>query len=227
MKLRVLSYNIHKGASLKELKAELVKLDLDLVFLQEVRGGNLAQAETLADQVWSHYAYGKNAIYESGDHGNAVLSKYPFVSWENHDLSTNTLESRGVIHGVVGIEGRRLHVMCTHLNLLSNSRKWQLSQIIERINDEVPKGEPLIVAGDFNDWRQQLSDELAQAAGCLEVFQTLHQEHAATFPVWLPMLRLDRIYSRNLKPLTAEVFRGKPWTKLSDHAPILAEFELP
>jgi endonuclease/exonuclease/phosphatase family metal-dependent hydrolase len=103
---------------------------------------------------------------------------------------------------------------------------WQLDQIIERVNRLVPVDAPLIIAGDFNDWRQKLSDEMAQHLKCMEVFQTLHREHAATFPVWLPMLKLDRIYCRNLKPTHAEVFRGKPWTSLSDHAPILAEFEL-
>ena len=48
-----------------------------------------------------------------------------------------------------------------------------------------------------------------------------------TFPSAFPMLRLDRIYQRGFAVRSARVLRGKPWSKLSDHSPILAELELP
>src|SRR5688572_14315277 len=88
--LRILSLNIHKGASAfgrrdvqQELRALIRASHADLVFLQEVRGTFARQKEMadqfefLADEVWDHYAYGKNAIYPGGDHGNAILSHYP------------------------------------------------------------------------------------------------------------------------------------------------------
>jgi endonuclease/exonuclease/phosphatase family metal-dependent hydrolase len=39
------------------------------------------------------------------------------------------------------------------------------------------------------------------------------------------MLRLDRIYVRGFRVLGARVPRGRRWSRLSDHAPLLAELE--
>jgi len=36
------------------------------------------QHEFLAHESWLHHAYGKNSVYDSGHHGNAILSRYPF-----------------------------------------------------------------------------------------------------------------------------------------------------
>jgi len=48
-----------------------------------------------------------------------------------------------------------------------------------------------------------------------------------TFPSAFPWLRLDRIYQRGFAVRSARVLRGRPWTQISDHAPIIAELELP
>lgn len=48
-----------------------------------------------------------------------------------------------------------------------------------------------------------------------------------TFPAVFPWLRLDRIYQRGFSVRHASVLHGRPWTQLSDHAPLLAELELP
>ena len=111
--IKVLTYNIHKGFStgnrrfiLHDIKESLRLVDADVVLLQEIHGErtisnnrfddwpNNRQFEFLADQVWSHHAYGKNAIYKSGHHGNAILSKYPFIKWENIDVSFMRSASR-------------------------------------------------------------------------------------------------------------------------------------
>ena len=91
MHFRALSYNVHKLFNLtrskyflKELKSLCLDLELDFLFLQEIRGeqpqkyaGHFKDSplEHLADSIWQHYAYGKNAVYTSGHHGNAILSK--------------------------------------------------------------------------------------------------------------------------------------------------------
>jgi endonuclease/exonuclease/phosphatase family metal-dependent hydrolase len=48
-----------------------------------------------------------------------------------------------------------------------------------------------------------------------------------TFPSVFPWLRLDRIYQRGFAVRRARVLHGSPWKKLSDHAPLVAELELP
>ena len=93
-----------------------------------------------------------------------------------------------------------------------------LCALIER---EVPAGAPLLVAGDFNDWCQRAHDVLADGAGLGEVFITAFGQAARTFPVWLPLLRLDSVYVRNLHVEGPRRLVGKPWRRLSDHAPLL------
>jgi signal transduction histidine kinase len=77
----------------------------DVVFLQEIHGEhkghqanlqdwpNEAQFEYLADSIWHHHAYGKNAVYPEGHHGNAILSKYPIKRWDNLDLTLHETPS--------------------------------------------------------------------------------------------------------------------------------------
>src|SRR4051812_17527095 len=98
--LRVATYNIHKGLSffnrrmvIHELRDHLRALNADVVFLQEVRGDHMrrarrfdnwpdqSQCEFLADSIWTDFAYGKNAIYDAGHHGNAILSRFPIFRW--------------------------------------------------------------------------------------------------------------------------------------------------
>ncbi|MFZ2295956.1 MAG: EEP domain-containing protein, partial [Polaromonas sp.] len=51
--------------------------------------------------------------------------------------------------------------------------------------------------------------------------------HAArTFPARLPLLQLDRIYVRNTAGHAPIVLPSKPWSHLSDHAPLAAEIRL-
>jgi len=58
----------------------------------------------------------------------------------------------------------------------------------------VPADAPLIVAGDFNDWRRRANDILWTEAGLREIFVNAYGEPAKTFPAIFPVLALDRIY---------------------------------
>lgn len=245
--LRVLSYNIHKGFSasnmsfvLDQIKESIRLVSADLVCLQEVLGHHekhgskmkdwptTSQFEYLADKIWPHYAYGKNAVYTAGHHGNAVLSKYPITFWENEDISTNRLERRGLLHVALEVPGQNapLHAICLHLGLFENERREQLANLARRIHKLVPDECPLIVAGDFNDWLEKATPILAREMGLHEAFRELQSAHARTFPSWLPVLKLDRIYYRGLRAREALCFTGQPWNELSDHAAVYAELLL-
>lgn len=240
--LRILSYNIHKGFSLDRrfvlsaIKEAIQTTHADLVFLQEVVGQNKRhsrrvaewpedpQMEFLADSIWPHFAYGKNAVYTEGHHGNAVLSRHPIVEWENIDISNNRLERRGLLHATIGglSNGPALHAICVHLDLFEKGRSQQLDRIVKRIHEHVPDECPLIIAGDFNDWRESASPVLEGELGVKEVFQTLYGAHARSFPAWFPFLPLDRIYIRGFRGIEANCFTSKPWDSLSDHGAVMA-----
>ncbi len=245
--IKVLTYNIHKGFStsnlhfiLHDIKKSLQLVDADVLLLQEIHGEriisknrfddwpNNRQFEFLADQVWSHHAYGKNAIYKSGHHGNAILSKYPFIKWENIDVSFMRSASRSLLHGVIEFPGmaKKLHLICVHLGLFGRERASQLSVLARRIASQVPVDEPLIIAGDFNDWRGHAENYLHQDLGVKEVFKSTRGAYARTFPALLPLLSMDRIYYRGLEVRHCQCLQDQPWNHLSDHTPLLAEFEL-
>lgn len=244
--LRVVSYNVHKGYSPRRgvtvhgLRDTLRALGGDLIFLQEVQGlshrraarhgdwPSSPQHEFLADTLWRDFAYGRNAVYDDGHHGNAILSCFPIVSCENEDISQSRLERRGLLHCEIRVPGwaHALHCINVHLGLLAHWRRRQLEHLRARITDHVPAGAPLIVAGDFNDWSRRAGLLLAEVLGLDEVFQTLHGGPARSFPARLPLLHLDRIYTRGFRINTAEVHFGHGAARVSDHAALTADLVL-
>ncbi|HMN63781.1 MAG: endonuclease/exonuclease/phosphatase family protein [Burkholderiaceae bacterium] len=201
--LRVSTYNIHKGVlrefiglrrvtRIHELRARLHELDSDLIFLQEVQGQHERHARRL--EHWPEEpqdvflakspklrqtfetAYGRNASYLHGHHGNALLSRYPIVGLENRDISDHALEKRGVLHCVVKVGRLDVHCFVVHFGLLARSRERQLGALIDWVSNAVSPDAPLIIAGDFNDWRNQLSDRLCGEIGVVEVFDALRPQ---------------------------------------------------
>ena len=244
-RLRVVTLNIHKGLShfnrrmvIHELRDGLGALDPDLVFLQEVQGLNHRfalryaacpaepQHEFLAGERWQH-VYGRNAVYDHGHHGNAILSRFPFVSSENKDVSDHRFERRGLLHSVVSVPGwrRNLHCVCVHLSLHEGGRSRQLEAISHRLEELASRDLPIIVAGDFNDWRHRATSILERRLGMTEVTIARHGRAARTYPSLMPVLRLDRIYVRGFEVAASQVHRGHPWSKLSDHLAVSAELK--
>lgn len=239
--LRVVTLNIHKGLSLfnrrmviHELRDGLKKIDADLVFLQEVQGlhqrhalkfgawPQTAQHEFLAGEGWQH-AYGQNAVYEYGHHGNAILSRFPIVSMNNHDVSNHRFERRGLLHCRIAVPGLAtpLDCACAHLSLDEKGRRRQLDAL--GVHLEGPAKTPMIVAGDFNDWRHSACTTLSQRLNLTDVSVMHHGRPARTFPSIMPVLQLDRIYVRGFRVIQAQVHKGAPWSLLSDHLAVSAE----
>lgn len=243
--LNMLTVNVHMGFNLlkrrfilPELREAIREVSADMVFLQEVHGEHSRHAERhpnwpqgtqyefLADTLWGQFAYGRNAVYPHGHHGNAVLSKFPILSHENRDVSVHGHEERGLLRCVVQIPGQAiaLHTICTHLGLRESHRRRQLGLLCDIIRSEIPADAPLIVAGDFNDWRVR-GHELLTRCGLHEAFEQAHGRVARTFPARWPLLPVDRIYLRNARALSPQVLSSRPWSHLSDHAPLFAGIE--
>lgn len=246
MRLKILSYNIHKGFDtfnrrfvLGRIKEQIRLLAPDIVCLQEVQGeheklkGKVkdypleSQFEYLADTVWPHYAYGKNAVYSHGHHGNAILSKYPIKEWHNLDLSLDKSEMRGMLHAEIHLpeENRSFHMLTTHMNLFHKARMKQADLMVKYINSKMSdKG--FLLVGDFNDWLCELDPYLREKLGLNELFLQLYNKHARTFPCFYPKLPLDRAYFRHMNPIQGMVLQDGPWDELSDHLPIYVEVEV-
>jgi endonuclease/exonuclease/phosphatase family metal-dependent hydrolase len=164
-------------------------------------------------------------VYAHGHHGNAILSRFPFVSFENHDVSDHRFERRGLLHCVVAVPGwrRNLHCVCVHLSLHERGRNRQLEAISGRLKEIASRELPIIIAGDFNDWRHRASSILERQLGMTEVSIAHSGRAPRTYPSLLPFLRLDRIYVRGFDVATSRVHGGRPWSNLSDHLAVSAE----
>ena len=238
--LRVATYNIHKGVQglgparrleIHTLCLAVEQLDADIVCLQEVRKMNLReqryferwpnvpQAEFLAPLGYEAI-YRTNAYTRHGEHGNALLTRWPVLAHQHEDMSDHRFEQRGLLHVQVQFQERPVHVIVVHLGLIPGSRVRQIQQLQRFIEREVPPGEPLVVAGDFNDWGSRIQRMLRQFG----LYEYEDAQHALTYPARLPLAQLDHIYVRGLTPTGLQVPRGRIWWRMSDHLPLIAEF---
>lgn len=237
--LRIATYNIHKGVQglgpaqrleIHNLAHAVEQLDADIVCLQEVRAHHRklarrfehwpaqGQADFLQPEGYEA-VYRTNALTRHGEHGNALLSRWPVITTGHQDVSDHRFEQRGLLHVQVAVDGVPVHVVVVHLGLLAASRERQIARLGLYLAREVPVDQRLVVAGDFNDWGERLHQPMA--ALDLRTFEGIR---LATFPSRLPMLHLDRIYVRGLTPLHAQVPHGRAWARMSDHLPLIAEF---
>lgn len=242
--IKVLTLNTHKGFTsfnrrmvLHELRDAVRGTSADVVFLQEVIGEHAAlasrfaqwpkrpQYEFLADEIWRDFAYGRNAVYPEGHHGNALLSKFPILRHENHDVSVSGPEERrGLLHCVLALPGgAELHAICVHLGLRAAHRRRQLDLLCRLVERAVPDHAPLVVAGDFNDWWVEAHQWLRRCVGLREAFVETCGKAARSFPARFPLLKLDRVYVRNVRIRHQAVLKLRPWSQLSDHAGLLVE----
>jgi endonuclease/exonuclease/phosphatase family metal-dependent hydrolase len=239
--LRIATYNIHKGVQglgpvrrleIHNLGHAVEQLDADIVCLQEVRKlhrreerfftrwPELPQAEFLCPE--GYYAvYQTNAKTKHGEHGNALLTRWPVVSHGHEDMSDHRFEQRGLLHVELQVRRRKVHVIVLHLGLIAGSRVRQVEQMLRFIEREIPRTAPVVVAGDFNDWGGKLRPTMNSHG-----FQDFVAERGLTYPSRLPLAQLDFVYARGLKPTGMEIPRGRIWWRMSDHLPLIAEFKV-
>jgi len=248
MRLRVVSYNIHRAIGVdrrfrpERVVAILKAHDADLVLLQEVdegvpRSRELNLGRELAEALgYPHYAIGHNVALRKGRYGNATLSRHAILRERNIDLTVGLRKRRGCQHTCVQVTGpggrrRRLEVFNLHLGLSARERAVQV-EVLARARElaALPPEEACLVGGDFNDWRSLLHPALTQRLG----FRSATQGESGlgrairTFPSFFPQGALDRIYYRGrLRLHSARRCRLALSRVASDHLPLVADFELP
>ncbi|MEY2780348.1 MAG: hypothetical protein RL307_52 [Pseudomonadota bacterium] len=243
--VRVVTYNIHKGVrgtrwsprvELHNLALAMSEFDADLIALQEARhavsaatpGVSSRHLDSNQSQSQAHFlaplgyevVYQTNAITQSGEHGNALLTRWPVVRHQHHDVSDHRLEQRGLLHVEVRCHDQALHVIVVHLGLLPGSRRRQVALLRDFIHREIPDDQAVIVAGDFNDWGPMARRLLGHSG-------FLSPEPVKTFPSRWPVAALDQVLARRLKPLSASAPKGKVWHRMSDHLPLIADWAWP
>ncbi|MDR0479555.1 MAG: endonuclease/exonuclease/phosphatase family protein, partial [Burkholderiaceae bacterium] len=239
--LRVVTYNIHKGVQgwgpvrrleIHNLARAVEMLDADIICLQEVRAINRREARHFAawpDQPQAQFlapqgyqaVYCTNAITKHGEHGNALLSRWPVTQWRHEDISDHRFEQRGLLHVQLRVHDQPMHAIVAHFGLIPASRARQASQLKRYIEREVPRGAALIVAGDFNDWGTRVRRILG-----LDGLAAREGPHTRTYPSRLPVAQLDHIYVHGLTPTALGTPHGRLWRHMSDHLPLIGDFKI-
>ena len=234
--MRVVTYNIRKGKGadgrssigMDMLGRALSPHEADLVLCQEVfhcaRGGG-SQSDHLAEAMGLRACYGANKFRGVGHHGNSTFTHWDVDCYENHDISTNRIERRGALYVRLTGGDLPLHVVNVHLGLNRWQRRTQMRRIAELLEERARQGDPVVLAGDFNDWRRELDSYIVGELGFDNAHGRYAPEAARTWHPRRPVFSLDRIYTRNLTVTAAKRLDGEPWSHLSDHLPLVAELK--
>jgi endonuclease/exonuclease/phosphatase family metal-dependent hydrolase len=184
------------------------------------------QAHFIARELGFNYCMGHNRELRGGVYGNLVVSRFPLLGSENHDISVAGREERGCLRVDVALgEERRLHVYNVHLGTSFIERRRQARKLIsESILSDGKIPGPRIMLGDFNEWTRGLVTRLLD-----EHFRSgdirLHLKRSRTYPGLLPLMHLDHIYfDKTLELERAELHRSRAALLASDHLPIFADF---
>ena len=240
--IRITTYNIHKCRGLdrrvrpRRIADVLKQVDADIIALQEVVGMDEPEREhnqvhAIADELGFDFRVGENRRLRGAAYGNAVLSKFPIVADQNHDLTWRKSEPRGCLQISIALSERSEHLVPleiynVHLGTSLFERRYQARRLFDVIGGNSNGSSQRIVLGDFNEWVRGLATQLlSYHLNSAEPERLIGR--ARSYPGVLPLLHLDHIYydsSLELKSIT--VHRSRLALIASDHLPIVAEFEL-
>jgi endonuclease/exonuclease/phosphatase family metal-dependent hydrolase len=117
-----------------------------------------------------------------------------------------------------------IHVVVVHLGLIHASRVRQAERLAQLVAQQIPPQAKVVVAGDFNDWNEKL-DGILESVG-LQRAALPDAARVPTYPSLIPVLALDRVYTRGLTCQSMMVPKGGTWARLSDHLPLVVELDL-
>ena len=230
MQLTFASYNIHKAVG-RDRKRDsgrilsvLNEIDADIIALQEAdrrigtREACISRAE-IDDSPWRLVEVAKRPR-SIGWHGNALLVRRGFDIHEGEALDLPTLEPRGAACGEISVEGHRIRVIGTHLDLSGLRRRDQIRSLVGFV-DECSRDLPTVIMGDFNQW--------GRATGAMREFadRWMVVTPGKSYPSRQPVATLDRIVaSKHWGCVEAEVHHTALSAVASDHLPVAAKLEL-
>lgn len=236
--MRLLTYNIHKGIGGRDRRYELARVidvieteNPDLACLQEVdrhvpRSHHDDQPHLLAEYFKAaSQLYQPNVHLRVGVYGNLLLSRWPLRSKHQVSLRLNVKKPRGAQLAVVETPEGPLHLVHFHLGLGERERHWQVEHLLGHHLFQESAHLPTLLVGDTNDWRNTLADGMLGLRGFRH--WTAPISRFRTFPAWLPLGSLDKLFVRGQVFLRhARVVRSRAARRASDHLPLVVDFHL-
>ena len=236
--MRVLSYNIHKGIGGRDRRYRLDRiLDVvaaespDIVCLQEVdRNVRRSRFDNQPDRFVEHLSlmnrlFQLNVHLQAGGYGNLLLSRWPFRSHHQIQLTRQNRKPRGAQLAVIETPTGAVQVVNWHLGLAERERHWQSRRLLEHHLFSEGRQLPQLIVGDFNDWRNTLASGPFAVHGFHHL--TAPISRFRSFPAYLPLGSLDKAFWRGtFTNLSAHVAKRKLARDASDHLPLVVDFEL-
>ncbi len=241
LKFRLLTYNIHKGIGGLDRKYRpericeaIGRYQPDIVLIQEVddgvpRSSGHRQVDLLGDALGlPHRAFQANVTLKRGHYGNAILSRFPLSDVHHLDLSVPLKKRRQALiascHLQHGGHSRTVKVVNFHLGLAGYERRMQVRRFLTSdVLSDIHRDTAVVAGGDLNDVWDALGRQLFVPAGFMPAASAIR-----TFPAYLPILPLDRVYHRGgIKVLHSFACPSRLARHASDHRPLIVDFEMP
>jgi endonuclease/exonuclease/phosphatase family metal-dependent hydrolase len=235
--MRLLTWNIHKGIGGRDRRYSLDRIiacieaeNPDLICLQEVdrlvhRSRHDDQPRLLARYFRCHSVFQPTVRVGDGGYGNLVLSRWPVASRHRISLRHGARKPRGAQLLLVESPEGAIHLVHTHLGLAERERLAQAERLLGHMLFRSADPHPALVVGDFNDWRDSLGRERFATFGFRQV--TSPASRFRTFPAWLAMGSLDKVFVRGgIEVRHARVVRTSLAKTASDHLPVVVDFHL-
>lgn len=256
-RLRIVTFNIAHGrglmpvqgmassrrirSNLRKIGQLLTRLEPDIVAIQEIDersrwAGNFDHLDYLKDFTDLPYAvFGINNRREgliNLAYGNAFLSKYPIIESETVVFGRSKVGEKGFLFSEFDVDGQRVPMVNLHLHYASRIHRFrQMDRLLAYLREKerlrpVRWSVSPIVCGDFNNPGSHRGDATSSLLSHLYDFDdyVLHPKTGKTFPAPLPSRLLDFVF---LPPGCSDVHSEVVRTVLSDHRPVLIEFNLP
>ena len=169
-----MTWNIHGGIgtdgkfALDRIVEVISRHDPDVVALQEVdsrrrKPGERSPFDLLREVVGEHGAEAKSIVTADGDYGQMLMSRWPLVSTEIHDLTHKEREPRRAIETKICAAGGNFRVVAAHFGLSLVERRTQARRLVE-----IARRHPMmtVMLGDFNDWSGRAPCAMLSSGNC-------------------------------------------------------------
>lgn len=237
-RIRLLTYNIHKGIGGRDRRYDLNRIidvlqmiQPDMICLQEVdthvrRSDMQDQPAVLAQKLGFHSLFQLNVpVGRSGGYGNLILTRWPMELSRQFSLRDGDRKPRGLQIAKVLTDFGPMALANWHLGLTHGEQIRQASRFLRLIDDVIWHNLPMLVAGDTNDWGNRLLRKTLAYGGFRQA--SLPVIRCRSFPAWFPIASLDKIFIRQgIHQTLSYVVRNRLTIQASDHLPLVMEFEI-
>ncbi|HEY3755340.1 MAG TPA: endonuclease/exonuclease/phosphatase family protein [Opitutaceae bacterium] len=254
-RLRLVTFNIAHGrgltpiqgltsprkirVNLRKIAALLARLKPDVVAMQEIDensrwAGSFDHLDYLRVHArFEHGVFGINnrrAGFMNLCYGNALLSQHQIGETETVVFGRRTLGEKGFLFAEIPVGGKKLAFVNLHLHAASRrQRLTQLDLLIgwlrQKQRSEFHRwAMPPIICGDFNNPHTRDDATVALQSHLHDYGDyTMYPQIGGTFPSPMPRRRLDFIFlPSHCHSVQCSVLK----TLLSDHCPVMVEFDV-